>query len=133
MFTPIMLVAALGLGAPALKDREPLGSGPGYMGITFQKDDFGLLITEVKPASPAMKAGVKENDLIVAVEGSSLKDADTGDFVKMVGGMRPGTVVALEVKRGSKTLNLKIKLGVRPKDFNPRPIPNPPPIDPIKP
>ncbi len=133
MFTQITLIAALTIGAPALKDKEPLGTGPGYLGITFQKDDMGLLITDVKAESPASKAGVKMNDVIVAAERNNLKDADTSDFVKMVAGMRPGTILTLDVKRGSEKLIFKVKLGVRPKDFNPRPIPSPPPIDPLGP
>jgi S1-C subfamily serine protease len=126
MQTSLTLIAALSLGAPALKEKEPLGSGPGYLGITFQKDDVGLMITDVKADGPAAKAGVKVNDVVLAVEGTSLRDAETGDFVKMVGGMRPGTVIALEVKRGADTLTLKVKLGVRPKDFSPTPVPIPP-------
>jgi hypothetical protein len=38
-------------------------------------------------------------------------------LVKMVGGMRPGTVVAVEVQRGPEALTLKVKLGSRPADF----------------
>lgn len=131
MSTSLTLIAALSLGAPALKEKEPVGSGPGYLGITFQKDDVGLMITDVKPDGPAAKAGVKVNDVVMAAEGTNLKDAETGDFVKMIGAMRPGTVVALEVKRGGDTLTLKVKLGVRPKDFSPTPvpIPRPPNID----
>lgn len=129
MHASILFVAALSIGAPALKDKEPLGTGPGYMGITFQKEDVGLLITDVKADAPAAKAGIKLNDIIVAAEGTSLRDAETGDFVKMVGGMRPGTTLTLEVKRGSEKLTLKVKLGVRPKDFNPTPTIPIPPVD----
>lgn len=132
MYTSLTLVAALSVSAPALKEKEPLGTGPGYLGITFQKEDVGLLITDVKPDTPAAKAGVKPNDVVLAADGTSMKDAETGDFVKMVGAMRPGTVIALEVKRGAETLTLKIKLGVRPKDFSSTPVPIPP-VDPIKP
>jgi S1-C subfamily serine protease len=130
MFTQVTLVAALAVGAPALKDKEPLGTGPGYMGITFQKDDGGLVITDVKENAPAAKAGMKVNDLVVKVEGASFTDADTGDLVKLIGGMRPGTVVAVEVRRGSEMLTLKVKLGPRPADFQVRPTIPPPNIDP---
>jgi len=129
MFSQFTLVAALVVGAPALKDKEPLGTGPGYMGITFQKDDGGLIITEVKENAPAAKAGMKVNDLIVKVEDANLKDADTGDLVKMIGGLRPGTVVAVEVRRGVEMLTLKVKLGPRPADFQARPTSPPPVID----
>lgn len=129
MITHLTVIAALSLGAPALKDKEPPPKGPGYMGITFQADGDGLLITDVKPDSPAQKAGVKVNDVIVKVEGNNMQNAETGDFVKLVGGMRPGTIVALDVKRGAETLTLKVKLGARPADFSPTPIPRPPIIE----
>ena len=131
MFTQLTLAAALAVGAPALKEKEPLGTGPGYLGITFTKDTEGLQVTEVKPEGPAAKAGVKEGDVIVKIDGTDLKEADTSELVKLVGGMRPGTVIAVDVHRGKDALTLKIKLGARPADFSPLParIP-PPPIDP---
>jgi S1-C subfamily serine protease len=131
MFTQLTLAAALAVGAPALKEKEPLGTGPGYLGITFTKDTEGLQVTEVKPEGPAAKAGVKEGDVIVKIDGTDLKEADTGELVKLVGGTRPGTVIAVDVRRGKDALTLKIKLGARPADFSPLPsrIP-PPPIDP---
>jgi S1-C subfamily serine protease len=129
MYTSLTIVAALSVGAPALKDKEPLGTGPGYLGITFQADGDGLLITDVKPDSPAAKGGVKANDVIVKVEGTSMRNAETSEFVKMVGGWRPGTVIALDVRRGAEKLTLKVKLGVRPADFSPTPkLPDIPPL-----
>jgi len=130
MFTSLTLTAALALGAPALKDKEPPDKGPGYLGITFQKDDGGLIVTEVKPDGPASKAGLKANDLITKLDGVAMADAETGELVKMIGGMRPGTVVAVEVKRGPEALTLKVKLGSRPADFPATPQRIPPQDDP---
>jgi S1-C subfamily serine protease len=129
MQTQLTLIAALAMGAPALKDKEPLGTGPGYLGITFQKDEGGLRVTDVKENAPASKAGLKVEDLIVKIEDANLKDADTSELVKMIGGMRPGTVVAVEIRRGSETLTLKVKLGPRPADF-PQPSKIPPSPEP---
>jgi S1-C subfamily serine protease len=131
MFTQLTLAAALAVGAPALKEKEPLGTGPGYLGITFTKDSDGLQVTDVKPEGPAAKAGVKEGDVIQKIDAADLRDADTNELVKMVGAMRPGTVIAVDIRRGKEMLTLKIKLGARPPDFTPTPsrIP-PPPIDP---
>ena len=127
MYTSITLASALVVGAPALKNKEPLGKGPGYLGIMFQKDEGGLIVTEVKADGPAFKAGLKANDLIVKLDGVAMADAETGELVKMVAGMRPGTVVALEVKRGPEMLTLKVKLGSRPADFTQTPQRIPPP------
>jgi len=126
MFTQLTLVAALVAGAPALKEKEPLGTGPGYLGITFTKDSDGLQVTDVKADGPAARGGVKEGDVIRTIEGADLRDADTSELVKMVGGMRPGTVIALEVRRGKEMLTLKVKLGARPADFTPTPSRIPP-------
>lgn len=131
MYTQLTLAAALVAGAPALKEKEPQGTGPGYLGITFTKDADGLEVTEVKADGPAAKAGVKEGDVIRKIDGTDLKDSDTSELVKLVGGMRSGTVIAIDIKRGTQALTLKVKLGSRPPDFTPTParIP-PPPIDP---
>ena len=126
MFTPLTLAAAMAVGAPALKEKEPVGTGPGYLGITFTKDSDGLQVTEVKPDGPAHKAGVKEGDVIQKLDAADLRDADTNELVKMVGGMRPGTVIAVDVRRGTDNLTLKIKLGARPPDFTPTPSRIPP-------
>ena len=131
MFTPLALVAAMTLGAPALKEKEPLGTGPGYLGITFTKDADGLQVTEVKPDGPAHKAGVKEGDVIQKIDAADLRDVETTELVKLVAGMRPGTVIAVDVRRGTQALTLKVKLGARPPDFTPTPTRIPPqPNDP---
>lgn len=121
MYTHLTVAAVLVTGAPALKEKEPQGTGPGYLGITFTKDADGLEVTDVKADGPAAKAGVKEGDVIRKIDAIDLKDSDTSELVKLVGGMRSGTVVALDIKRGTQALTLKIKLGARPADFSPTP------------
>ena len=60
-----------------------------------------------------------------------LRDADTTELVKLVAGMRPGTVIAVAVHRGKDALTLKIKLGAgRPTSARCPPAIPPPPIDP---
>ena len=75
MYTALTLVAAFSVGAPALKSKEePLGKGPGYLGITFsQADEGGMVITEVKPNSPAAQKDVKPGDVIVEVTQEKVK------------------------------------------------------------
>jgi S1-C subfamily serine protease len=128
MYTALTVATALLVGAPALKDKEPPAKGPGYLGITFQKDEGGLIITDVREDSPAAKAGLKTHDLILKVDDLGLKDADTTELVKMIGGMRPGTVVAVEVRRGAERKTVKVKLGPRPADFQTRQVIPPPPL-----
>ena len=121
MTTSLTLLAALVLGAPALKDKEPLGKGPGYLGVRFMKEGDGLVVTDVQPDSPALKAGLKQNDVIMKIDTIDLKDSDTTELVKIVGGMRPGTVVNLAVIRNGEKLPIKVKLAPRPADFQSTP------------
>src|SRR5262245_64031918 len=111
MFTQLTLAAALAVGAPALKDKEPLGSGPGYLGITFTKDADGLQVTDVIADGPADKAGLKPGDVMLKLDDIDLKDAETGDLVKQVAAMRPGMVVVVGVRRGSDAKTIKVRLG----------------------
>ena len=131
MYTALTLAAAMTVGAPALKSKEePLGKGPGYMGITFsQAEEGGLVLTEIKPGGPAEKAGLKQNDILLKANDTELKDMDTTKFVELIASMRPNQVVTFQVARNGEALTVKLKLGARPADFETlRPI-RPPPID----
>jgi len=68
MSTSLLLVGALSIGAPALKDKEPPPKGPGYMGITFQADGDGLLITDVKPDSWDAYVALQKSEGIPALQ-----------------------------------------------------------------
>ena len=71
--------------------------------------------------SPALKAGLKQNDVIMKIDTIDLKDSDTTELVKIVGGMRPGTVVNLAVIRNGEKLPIRVKLAPRPADFQSTP------------
>ena len=126
--TSLTLIAALALGAPALKDREPPAKGPAYLGIVYaQAQGGGLLVSEVLPDSPAGKAGLKVNDVLLNANDTSLKDMKRTAFAEMVAGMRAGTLVSLEIRRGTELLTVKVKLGPRPSDFEALKAKLPPP------
>ncbi len=68
----------------------------------------GALITEVTPNSPAAKAGLKPGDLVVAVDGKPIADAQD---LRNAQGLKPlGTTLALDVDRGSQHLQVSAKL-----------------------
>src|SRR5690242_10632452 len=68
----------------------------------------GALITEVTPDSPAAKAGLKPGDLVVAVDGKPIADAQD---LRNAQGLKPlGTTLALDVDRGSQHLQVSAKL-----------------------
>ncbi len=72
------------------------------------KDPSGAVISEVQPDSPGARAGLKVGDVIVELNGK--KVADAGQLQAEVSSMRPGTKVALEVKRDGNSVNVPVTL-----------------------
>lgn len=99
----------------------------GYLGVGIQDVDealaesFGLekaggvLITDVQDDTPASKAGVKSQDVLVKLNGIDLQD--TQDLRNRIAQTIPGTTVVLDIVRDGKPVELKVKIGEQPDDF----------------
>jgi serine protease Do len=72
----------------------------------------GALITQVNEGSPAAKGGVKEEDVVVSIDGEHVGSSSA--LTRTVALKRPDATVTLAVIRGGKPIDLKVKLGVRP-------------------
>jgi len=71
--------------------------------------DAGAVVTEVVPASPAAKAGLKREDVITSIDDRPVKvPTDLRDAVQKAG---PGKEVALQIVRGKEKQTVKAKLG----------------------
>jgi S1-C subfamily serine protease len=68
--------------------------------------EHGLLVDNVFPESPAIKAGFKKNDILVKVGDQPLKEA--ADLVKAVEEAKE-TEVTIGLLRGGKELSLKVR------------------------
>jgi serine protease Do len=75
------------------------------------KENEGVLVTEVKPASVAEKAGLKEHDILVKLEGKAVTDRwqFRADILAALG--KPE--FELELLRGGKRQTIKVKTSVR--------------------
>jgi S1-C subfamily serine protease len=69
----------------------------------------------VVPGSPAEKAGLKEGDIITAVNG--VKITATSPLDDILTQYTPGTTVALDVLRNGASITLSLTLGTRPADL----------------
>ena len=78
-----------------------LGLGP--------KDPASCVVGQVTPDLPAAKAGVKEGDEIVALNGQPAKD--WMDFVTRIRATKPGDTAVIKVRRAGQELELKALLG----------------------
>jgi Do/DeqQ family serine protease len=73
---------------------------------------IGALVVTVADEGPAFEAGLKRGDVITAVDGQGIEDAESVGFrlaVKPLGG-----AVAISVLRDGRTLSLSIKLAAAP-------------------
>jgi serine protease Do len=96
----------------------------GYMGVTLQtvtpelapqfglKDQRGAVITEVTPNGPGAKAGLKQGDVIVAIDGKKVESND--DATMQVISRSPGSSVNVEIVRNNQPTTVTVTLGTRP-------------------
>ena len=68
----------------------------------------GVLVNRVKKGGPADKAGLKEDDIIVALNGKSVKDGE--DLVGRVSELPVGTGANVTVDRNGKKMDFKITI-----------------------
>ncbi len=74
-------------------------------------DTCRLAVVHVLRDSPALEAGLKEGDIVVAVDGQSVLGSDLAKTVDKVRGPA-GTSVTLELERDGQTLELTIERAV---------------------
>ena len=80
---------------------------------TFKlKDASGALVTEVTPGSPAEKAGILAEDVVVKAD--AVKISDNGDLSRYISSRPPGSTVKLEVIRGGVEKTISVVLGTFP-------------------
>lgn len=78
------------------------------IGITVNyTENKEIKIIEVAEDTPAYKAGVKLNDIIVKVDGKDVSQMEYSDAVNMVRG-ETGSKVALTIKRGNEELEFSM-------------------------
>ena len=94
------------------------------------KTEEGALINEVVGESPAEKAGLKEEDIVIEFAGKKIVDAD--DLVTAVRKSAPQTAASIVVMRKAEKKTIQVTLGQRPRSGNDRAfslrIPTPPRI-----
>ncbi|MEW6512860.1 MAG: Do family serine endopeptidase [Pseudomonadota bacterium] len=77
------------------------------------KPDEGALIAGVMRGSPADKAGVKPGDVLLAVGGKPVKDAQV--MLDLIAALAPGEKAAFGLVRAGKPLEIQITVGKRPR------------------
>jgi serine protease Do len=94
----------------------------GAIGIQFAREEnasllkaygasSGVFVQQVTPGGPASKAGIQASDVIVGMNGQTVKDGD--QLVQMISAAEPGAKVTLTVLRDGKTVDMPVRIGDR--------------------
>jgi serine protease Do len=96
----------------------------GYLGVGIQPltDDLaksfgvpkgkGELISRVEPGEAAAKAGIKQGDVIVKIDGKDVTPDQTLSY--LAANVRPGSRIAVELIRDGKPMTVQVTVGKRP-------------------
>jgi serine protease Do len=99
----------------------------GYLGVGVEeltddrvkalrlKDNQGLEVKRIDQNSPAAKAGLKENDVILEVNGKSVDG--NAQFQNLIGETPPGTKISLAIWRNGAKQTVSATLDSRPVNF----------------
>src|SRR6266481_1669302 len=79
------------------------------------KEEHGVEVTLVDQDAPAGKAGVKEHDVILSINGNQVESVE--QLRRMIREIPPGRVVSLGISRGGQPFTLKAQLADRKKAF----------------
>jgi serine protease Do len=102
--------------------------GSSYLGVGVQdvtadrlsalklKEEKGVEVTAVDEDTPAGKAGIREHDVILTLNGTSVES--TAALRRMIKETPPGRVVTLGLTRDGQPLTIKVKLADREKEYN---------------
>jgi serine protease Do len=112
----------INMAKPIIEQLRASGSVVrGFMGVRIQEltqdlaksfntaDRKGILVAEVEPGSPADKAGIKQGDVIIGLDGKDVENS--GDFRNNIAASKPGTIRKITILRNQKPVELQVAVG----------------------
>lgn len=98
---------------PAKKGPAPKAGQTGFLGIYLKPGQGkGAIIDGTVKGSPARKAGLKQDDVIVGINGKQVNDEQV--LIEVLRATKPGDKITLKVARGGWAKDVEIVLGNRP-------------------
>ena len=85
-----------------------------YLGVSVgnASTGSGAQVGTVRSGGPAATAGLKQGDVVTAIDGKAIADANA--LTAAVGAHQPGDTIKVTVKRDGSTVQVTVKLGTRP-------------------
>lgn len=79
-----------------------------FLGVATKESNNGLVINNIVEKSAAEKAGLKEGDIIVSIDGKKIQTSD--ELSELVKSKKPGETMTINYKRDKKNLSTEVKL-----------------------
>ena len=86
----------------------------GWLGVSVEDSDNGVTIAGVERTSPAARAGLRQGDMILAVNGERIESAR--GLIRTVAAVSPGSSVNLTIRRQGREIDVPVTVGQRPSD-----------------
>ena len=84
----------------------------GWLGVSVENSDNGVTIAGVERTSPAARAGLRQGDIILAVNGERIEGAL--GLIRTVAAVAPGSSVNLTIRRQGREFDVPVTVGQRP-------------------
>lgn len=95
--------------------RASTSASEPYIGLTLAKLGYRqtwAFVGRVRRDSPADRAGIRPDDLIIAVDGRRV--ADAADYQKQIATLIPGQSVPFTLKRGTEIVTVEVTVTAKP-------------------
>jgi serine protease Do len=89
---------------------------PDRLAVLHLKDERGAEVTMVDQDAPAGKAGLKEQDVILTLNGNDVQSVE--QLRRMIRETPPGRVVTLGISRNGQAMTIKVELADRKKNYS---------------
>jgi serine protease Do len=86
----------------------------GWLGVSVENSDNGVTVAGVERASPAARAGLRQGDAILAVNGERIEGSR--GLIRTVAAVSPGSNVSLTIRRQGREMDVSITVGRRPEN-----------------
>lgn len=84
----------------------------GWLGVSVDDSQNGVMIASVERTSPAGRAGLRAGDTILTLNGERIESARS--LIRAVAAVSPGSNVVLSVRRQGRQIDVPVTVGLRP-------------------
>lgn len=94
----------IAFGVTSVATRNLDDANKGFLGVLLQPTEQGLSIRQVTAKSAAADAGLKENDIVLKINGNLV--ATVEEFIRTVSSYKPSDRIQLNIKRADEIKNV---------------------------